>query len=289
MAKYPHPDKPPKPQKSAETTAFRAKKSFGQNFLINDDVLDRIVESCQLNPEETVLEIGPGQGVLTRALVPYVKRLIAVEKDKALVERLNAEFNGNSVAIYHDDILRFDLGLLPPRIKAIGNLPYYISTPIMQRVIANRERFSDLFMTVQFEFGQRLVARPGGKDYGSLSCYTQFYTEPRMLFKIASKAFRPQPKVESCFMHLAMRETPLFADVDEELMFRLIRQAFSQRRKKMSNCLHGIVPDKAEAANILTKAGIDPLTRPENLDLDAFVRLTRAIVNERQETRDERL
>ncbi|NLE65169.1 MAG: ribosomal RNA small subunit methyltransferase A [Elusimicrobia bacterium] len=259
-----------------DPSIFVVKKRLGQNFLVDRRVLSRIVEACDLSPEETVLEIGPGQGALTCVIMPCVRELIAVEADRQLVERLTGEFSGTNLRIVHADFLKFGLGDLPGPLKVVGNLPYYISTPIITKVLENRERFTSLFMTVQLEFGERLLAPVGSKQYSSFTCWVNYFAKPTMLFKIRPGAFRPVPKVESCFMRLDMRRDPAVPVRDELLFLRIIRTAFLQRRKTLANAL-GVVAPKDVLMEACRRADISPGLRPEDLSLEDYARLSDAL------------
>jgi 16S rRNA (adenine1518-N6/adenine1519-N6)-dimethyltransferase len=267
-------------QRRPSTKPFvRARKSLGQNFLVDQNAVIRIIDACSLKREETVLEIGPGTGLLTRQIAPVVKELIAVETDPRFCETLNGEFRDRNVRIVHADFLKVDLTQLLPagnKVKVIGNLPYYITTPIITTIIGARSLFRELFLTVQLEFAERIAAQPGGKEYGAFSCFVQFYAEPTLLFKIKSSSFKPRPKVDSCFLRLTLREKPLFELADEEFLFKIIRTSFQQRRKTLSNSLSVLFP-KETLAGAFVQAGIDPQRRAESLSLADFVRLSEAL------------
>lgn len=256
-----------------------AKKSLGQNFLIDKTIKKRIVDHCQLSSEEIIIEIGPGRGDLTRELAPKVGRLLAIEKDRDLIPRLQEEFEGKNVDLFCEDFLKTDLSKFPSGIKVVGNLPYYISTPILQKMIEHRDQFQTLYMTVQWEFGLRLTAKAGSKDYGSLSVFTQFFAKPEILFKIPNRSFRPIPKVSSCFMKIdfANHTSPIVSN--EQLYFRIVRQAFTQRRKRISNSLNGFVAKEC-LESIFEQVQIDPKARAENLSVDDYLLLTEAIHKE---------
>ena len=218
-----------------------------------------------------VVEIGPGQGVLTRLIAPHVKKLICVETDRDLIEPLRSGLP-SSVEIVHADFLKWDMSQLPEGIKVIGNIPYYISTPIIEKLIEQREKIASAFLTVQLEFGQRLTAKSGGKDYGSLSCFAQYYADIKMLFKIKNTCFRPSPKVDSSFLRMMMRPQQEEAASDEEFLFKLIQTAFQQRRKNIVNSLKGLVgKEKLEGA--LQVLDINFNARPENLTLSNYINL----------------
>ncbi|MBF0484996.1 MAG: ribosomal RNA small subunit methyltransferase A [Candidatus Omnitrophica bacterium] len=255
---------------------FIPKKRLGQNFLRDQRVLRRIIEACELKNDETVLEIGPGQGALTRSIAPYVKDIIAVEADPQLADQLRKDFDPAKLTVHDSDILKFDFSKIQGPIKVVGNLPYYISTPIIELVITNRKLFTSLFMTVQLEFGERLVAAPGSKEYGSFSCFVQFYTKPRILFKIPPSAFHPVPKVTSCFMRLDLRLEPPEEVKDETFFLKVIRQAFLQRRKSLVNSL-GALASKDKLFLALSAAGVDPKARAEELGLAQFARIADAL------------
>ena len=276
-------------------SAYRPKKNLGQNFLADIRFQQKIIHSCDLNAEDTVVEIGPGQGVLTRLIAPQVKRLICVETDRDLIEPL-LKLKGTvplgcrelspSIEIVHADFLKWDMNHLPDGIKVIGNIPYYISTPIVEKLITDRKKISAAFLTVQLEFGQRLTAKAGGKDYGSLTCFVQYYADIKMLFKIKNTCFNPAPKVDSCFLRLDMRrylegDSPLGVQgtvpFNEEFLFKLIQTAFQQRRKNIVSTLKGLV-GREKLEESLMSLGIDPNARPENLTLSNYINLCKRLM-----------
>ncbi len=255
------------------------KKSLGQNFLVNSRIQERIIAACDLQTDETVLEIGPGKGALTQKIIEQVKLVLAIEKDKRCVDHLCGQMEGKSIEIVHADILAYPFESLQPKTKIIGNLPYNIATPIIEKFLKHRKRFSAFYMTVQLEYGQRMAAKPNAKKakvYGAFSCFVQYYADVKMLFKIKNTAFHPVPKVESCFLKLTPRE-PQWKAENEEFLFRLIRTCFSQRRKTILNSLSSIV-DKKTMKPVLGKLQIHPTLRAENLSLEKFVHLANALV-----------
>ncbi len=261
---------------SRPVDAFVPKKRLGQNFLVDRKVIGRVVEACSLSLEETILEIGPGQGALTRVILPHVKHVVAVETDAALAARLEAELGAANVTVHRADILKFDLSLLPHPVKVVGNIPYNISTPIIARAIEHREMFTSLFITVQYEFGARLVAVPGTKDYSSLSCFVQMFASPKILFKISPGAFAPAPKVMSCFMQVDLRRGRPAEAVDSEACFiRVVRQAFQQRRKNLLNSLALFGP-KDRLGALLKAAGVDPQARAGDVTIAQYARIANA-------------
>ncbi|MBP6920009.1 MAG: ribosomal RNA small subunit methyltransferase A [Candidatus Omnitrophica bacterium] len=259
----------------------KPKKSLGQNFLQDPNIRRKIIAACDLSERDTVLEIGPGQGALTELIAPKVKRLIAVEVDRALSAELSGRFQGDPrVTVINADFLKYDLSAvsIPPshKLKVVGNIPYYITSPIIEHLVSFRNRISAIYLTVQKEFGQRVVAQPGSEHYGAFSCFVQYYSEPKIEFVIRRGCFYPQPKVESCFLKLAVRPKPAVSITDEELFFRIIRASFQQRRKQIRNCLKNIVSGGA-LADIFASAGIDPHIRSEKLGLSDFARIADAL------------
>jgi 16S rRNA (adenine1518-N6/adenine1519-N6)-dimethyltransferase len=166
---------------------------------------------------------------------------------------------------------------LPSGAKVIGNIPYYISTPIIEKLITDRTKFSEAFLTVQLEFGQRLTAKAGGKDYGSLSCFAQYYADIKMLFKIKNTCFKPAPKVDSCFLRMVMRPYSQGLSSDEEFLFKLIQTAFQQRRKTIVNTLKGLA-DRKKLEESLESLGLSFNARPENLTLSNYISLSNHLV-----------
>ena len=251
--------------------SFFPKKSLGQNFLVNPRIQQKIIEACELEKDDVVLEIGPGQGALTRPLSERVSKVFAIEKDDRLAGRLSGEFAGTNVLIIHDDVLEYSFDRLPEGVKVVGNLPYNIATPIIEKVLTFRHKFSAFYLTVQLEYGNRIAATPGSRDYGSLSCFVQYYADVRKLFNIPPSAFSPAPKVESCFLFLRPLSQPRWPARDEQFLFILIRACFSQRRKTIRNSLATVYGE--ETGEILKKLNIDPMLRAEDLGLQDYVRL----------------
>jgi len=254
------------------------KKSLGQNFLINQNVQQRIIAACDLKPADIVLEIGPGKGALTRLIAPHVKKVIAVEKDTQLAAELKLQFYDSNVTIIHEDILKYSFDGLPDHIKIIGNLPYNIATPIIEKVLTYGKKFYVFYMTVQLEYGQRMAAKPSTKSYGSWSCFTQYYADIQMLFKVGRAAFYPVPKVQSCFLRLDIPRKVRLEVQDEKLFFKIIRSAFNQRRKTIMNSLSSLC-DKTQLAEILESLEINTKFRAENLALEDYARITHAMLD----------
>ncbi len=257
--------------------AFVPKKSLGQNFLVNPNVARRIVEACDLKPTDVILEIGAGKGALTHLIAGKVRSVIAVEKDDHLAGQLQKDFHGTNVTIVHADILEYPFEKIPDRVKIIGNLPYNIATPIIEKVFHYKKRVTGFYITVQLEYGQRIAARPHNKDYGSFSCFVQYHANPKILFKIKNASFQPVPKVQSCFLSMGLREKPSVFAKDEEFLFGVIRAAFGHRRKTIENSLSAILA-KEKISALLQELKINPKLRAENLSLEDFARISNHMV-----------
>jgi 16S rRNA (adenine1518-N6/adenine1519-N6)-dimethyltransferase len=252
------------------------KKNLGQNFLVDRRIQQKIIEHCGLSDDDDIIEIGPGAGVMTRLVSPHVRRLMAVETDGDLVAPLQQEFAGSNAEVIHADFLRWPFPAGGP-FKVVGNIPYYISTPIIERLIAERAKVRQAFLTVQLEFGERLAAAPGNKTYGSLSCFVQYHAKVNVFFKIRRNCFKPAPNVDSCFLCLDFEHPPSFKPHNEQALFKVIRTAFTQRRKNILNALGSLV-DKARLTRILEELEISPNKRPEQLNLENFIDISNRVV-----------
>ena len=254
------------------------RKSLGQHFLTDRRILGRIADALQLQGHETVLEIGPGRGALTDILAARAKRLIAIEYDRALAAMLRERYarHGN-VLIAEADVLEVSLGeLAAGPYVLVGNVPYYITTPILFHALAPPRADLAVYL-VQREVAQRLVARPGTKEYGALTVNVAAVARAETLFGVPAGAFAPPPKVESAVVRITPLATPLVA-ADEEQRFRvLVQSAFGMRRKQMRRVVRSLFSIDAEQADqLLAQAGIEPEVRPETLSVEQFVGLMRA-------------
>jgi 16S rRNA (adenine1518-N6/adenine1519-N6)-dimethyltransferase len=253
---------------------IRAKKSLGQNFLKDPHYLRRIADAAQVGPLDQVLEIGPGLGHLTRVLTERAKNVLAIEVDDRLIPILQNEFSSvQNFELLHADALEYDFGSLKGRWKVVANLPYYISTPIIQKLIAHRTKFISLTLMLQKEVAERLAAPPGGKEYGYLSVLVQYNAIPRIEFKVPPGAFTPQPEVDSVVLTLLMRDQPAVVVKDEEFFIRVIKAAFSQRRKTLRNALKQLEIEQDKMEAVKSETGIDLNRRAETLTVEEFGRL----------------
>lgn len=263
-------------------SSFRPRKRFGQNFLVQEGILDAIVRFVDLSPHDEVVEIGPGLGFLTRRLLAVAQRVWAIEVDATLVEWLRRSPWGSHPALelLHADFLEFPLGsVLPDRkIKLVANLPYSISTPALFRIFELREHFSLLVLMLQQEVAERLLAAAGTKAFGSLSVWFQVHGRILDKLSVSPEAFFPRPKVRSTVLKIALYPEPLAPAADFPWLRLLVRAAFGQRRKMLSNALAGALQgDRGDVARILDGQGIDPRRRGETLSVDEFIRLARAV------------
>lgn len=256
------------------------KKGLSQNFLIDGNIIRKIVKAAQVEPGDVVLEIGPGPGSLTQALLEAGAHVIAVEKDGTLAEALKRlQTADNKLEIFCDDIMTFSFDEhLPSRlapgqkVKVIANLPYHLTTPILVELIAKKKYFSSFVVMVQEEVARRFTGLPGTKEYGSFTIFLNFYSKPEYAFTVTRRCFYPEPGVDSAVVALQLKETvPLPAD-KEDSFFEITRTAFKQRRKMMRGSLKSLF-DPAVVTAALEKIGKDPLARPENLSLEDFLQL----------------
>lgn len=266
--------------------SFRPRKRLGQNFLAHEGALESVVRLVDLSPEDEVVEIGPGLGFLTRRLLAVARKVWALEVDAFLVDWLRRSALGShpGLALYHADFLEFPLAeVLPDRaVKLVGNLPYSISTPALFRIFELHRHFSLLVLMLQQEVADRLIAPPGTKAYGSLSVWFQIHG--RLLDKVSvwPEAFVPRPKVRSAALKVEVYHTPLIPEEDHAMLRALVRAAFGQRRKMLSNALAGALgAASGQVSEILRGEGIDPKRRGETLAIEEFSRLARAFKDRR--------
>ncbi len=247
-----------------------AKKRFGQNFLVDDNIIEQIVNAIAPNRQDHLLEIGPGMGAITVPLLSHVGKIDAVELDKDLIPVLQQKTNSSQLTIHQQDILTFDLHTIthePHSLRIVGNLPYNISTPLLFHLFEYKELIIDMHFMLQQEVAQRLAAEPGSKQYGRLTIMAQYHCDVELLVTVPPQSFRPAPKVYSSFVRLTPKQ-PLILCKDINALDTIVRTAFSKRRKTLSNALKGIITTEQILA-----LGINPLARPEQIAINDFVRL----------------
>jgi 16S rRNA (adenine1518-N6/adenine1519-N6)-dimethyltransferase len=263
------------------------KKSLGQNFLIDRNIAEKIVREFDPRAGETVVEIGPGEGALTGLLAARESALMAVELDPRMVERIRETY-GTRIEVLEKDFLETDIGEIARMagvgsVRVIGNIPYYITSPILFHLFDGRGFISDAMVMMQREVAERLVARPRSKEYGILSVMTQTYTIPKLLFNVGPRCFFPPPKVTSAVVSLRFRDIEGIAGLEEDHR-SIVRAAFNQRRKTLRNALSQLVPDNEPRERLFEHAGISGGRRAEELDTAEFITLARAWRDTRAET-----
>ncbi len=259
------------------TFKLRADKKLGQNFLVDEEIVRKIVEATELTSEDTVLEIGPGLGTLTQALALSEANVVAVELDKRLIDVLDKTVGEyKNIRVVQGDILKVNIQetVGAPTFKVAANLPYYITTPIIFNLLEQKLPIERIVVMVQKEVAERIVAKPGGKDYGVLSVSMQYYTEPEIAFLVPAHSFMPAPNVDSAVIVCKCRKEPPVDIVDEKIFFRVVAAAFSVRRKMLSNSLRNMGVSGDDVKAWLERAGIDGTRRAETLSLDEFAQLT---------------
>jgi len=255
---------------------IRMSKKLGQNFLIDEQVVNSIVEAAEIKPGDAILEIGPGIGTLTQGLAETGAAVTAVEIDRRLLEVLSKTLEGyDNVRVVHGDILRVNIAetVGAPRYKVVANLPYYITTPIIMGLLEAKMPIDVLVTMVQKEVAQRMVATPGTKDYGALSVAVQYYTKAEIMFIVKPDSFIPPPSVDSAVIRCIVREKPP-VEVNEKIFFRVVKAAFAQRRKTLLNTLKTTGVPVEQLTAILAQAGIDGTRRGETLSIDEFATLS---------------
>lgn len=269
---------------------FNFQKKFGQNFLIDEHVLDKIIRAAEITKDDYVLEIGPGIGTMTQYLACAAREVTAVEIDRALIPILEDTLKEyDNVSIINEDILKVDIAALAKEknggrpIKVVANLPYYITTPIIMGLFESHVPLESITVMVQKEVADRMQVGPGTKDYGALSLAVQYYAEPYIVANVPPNCFMPRPAVGSAVIRLTRHQKPPVEVMDEKLMFRLIRASFNQRRKTLANGLKNsgeLNLSKEVIIAAIEKLGKGSSVRGEALDLEEFARLTNIIKEE---------
>lgn len=269
---------------------FNFQKKFGQNFLIDTHVLEKIVRAAEITKEDLVLEIGPGIGTLTQYLCEAAGKVIAVEIDRNLIPILTEDTLSayDNVTVINEDVLKLDIKEIAERenggrpIKVVANLPYYITTPIIMGLFESHVPLASITVMVQKEVADRMQAPPGGKDYGALSLAVQYYAEPYIAANVPANCFMPRPNVGSAVIRLMLHEKPPVEVTDEALLFKLIRASFAQRRKTLVNGLTNspeLSFSKEEVSAVLEQCGFSLTVRGETLTLAEFAKLANAFSN----------
>ena len=261
---------------------FKLSKSLGQNFITDRNVIEKIVEGAQIGPADLVIEIGPGIGVLTAAAAEQAARVVAIEIDSKLIPILSETLAGyDNIRIVNQDVLKTDIngiideersaGTFTGSVKILGNLPYYITTPIIMGILENGTEAESITIMMQKEVADRIKAAPGGKTYGALSVAVQYYCTAEQVAVVPKEVFIPRPKVDSSVLHLSIRSERPVELTDEKTFFACIKHGFGQRRKTLLNSLTGVNGlSKDEVRAVLQEAGIDPGRRAETLDIKDF-------------------
>lgn len=269
---------------------IRANKSLGQNFLISEQVVNEIVESSKIDKEDLVIEIGPGLGTLTKHLLEKAGKVIGIELDKKMVEILQDRFKlYNNFELYQQDVLKIDLKHLIKKekentnikkVKIVANLPYYITTPIIMKLLEEKLDLESITVMIQKEVADRLIAIPGEKETGAITYAVYYYAIAEAILEVPKESFIPEPEVTSKVIKLNIRKEPPIEVQDKELMFKIIKSAFMQRRKTLINALNNakIFQNKEEGNQILESLKLDESVRAEKLTLENFADITNRIL-----------
>lgn len=270
---------------------FHFQKKFGQNFLIDPHVLEKIVEAAGIGPDDFVLEIGPGIGTMTQYLCEHAGKVMAVEIDRKLMEILEETLSAyDNVTVVNEDILKLDIAKIAEEenngkpIKVVANLPYYITTPIIMELFESKVPLDSVTVMVQKEVAERMQAEPGTKEYGALSLAVQYYAEAEIVANVPPNCFMPRPNVGSAVIRLTCHKTSPVEVLDERFLFRVIRASFNQRRKTLQNGLGNdasLPINKTQAAEALEEMGLSATIRGETLSLEEFARLSNILWEKR--------
>lgn len=281
---------PSRTREIIEKNHFFFKKNFGQNFLIDSNILENIIQAAQVTKEDFILEIGPGIGSLTQCLAENAKEVAAVEIDRNLIPILHETLKDyDNIEIIHTDILKLDLNKLieekngAKAIKIVANLPYYITTPIIMELLEKKHNVKSITVMVQKEVAKRMQAAPKTKDYGALSIAVQYYAQVQIDKIVPACCFMPKPNVDSAVITLSILQKPQFYVKDEEFFFRIVKCAFGQRRKTLLNSLLnqcGLGLTKQRLTEVLCRAGLEEKIRGEALSIEQFCHLSNLLLEE---------
>jgi len=258
---------------------FHFKKGLGQNFLIDGNVIDSIVEGTGITKDTSVVEIGPGFGALTQALIESAGDVTSIEIDESLIPVLSDIFSyADNFRLINADVLKTDLSEIIKNENTVlaANLPYYVTTPILSHILENRYKFRSLTVMVQKEVAKRMIASPGTKDYGAFTCLINYYSNPEILRFISPNCFSPAPKVESAVVILRIPKEPKYFPKDEAIYKRVVKGIFGKRRKTMLNALSSVFGEftKPEMEELIIKAGFSPSVRGETLSIEDYIKLS---------------
>lgn len=259
-----------------------ANKNLGQNFLVDDESIEKIVEASDLTPDDLVIEIGPGLGTLTQKLLDKAKKVVVIELDKKMIRVLQERFVlYKNLEIINEDVLKVDLKAVIEKngfksAKVVANLPYYITTPIIMQLLEKKLPIETITVMIQKEVAERLTAIPGDKNSGAITYSVYYYSKPKVILNVENYKFIPAPEVDSQVIKLILRDEPVVNPINEELFFKLIRTSFMQRRKTLINSLlnGGIIKSKQQAVDIFNKVGIELNTRGEKLTIEQFCEIS---------------
>lgn len=260
---------------------FKFTKSLGQNFLIDDSVLEDIVSGAEIGPDDLVIEIGPGVGTLTRELLKKAKKVVAIELDSELIPILTNELGDNpNFRLVHEDALKVDFNEIigeEKSVKLVANLPYYVTTPIIARLLNEGYNFKSLTIMIQKEVAERINSEPNCKEYGALSILVQYFCDTKIIRKVSPASFIPKPKVDSIVIRLDKLDKPKAELKDKDLFFSIVRNSFNMRRKTLWNALKSFGLSKEDLEEVFLKAGIDQKRRGETLSIEEFGELANSL------------
>ena len=259
---------------------LKAKKKFGQNFLINSDIINGIIEKSGITKDDVVLEIGPGLGTLTKELLKNSKKVIAVELDEDMCNILRGRFDDENLEVVNDDILKVDINEYTNKygkIKVVANLPYYITTPIIMKLLESDYDIDTITVMVQKEVGERVCSTSNDRENSAITIGISYYAKASIIIDVPKENFFPSPEVDSCVIKLQVLDKPSVEVEDKEKFFKIVKLAFSQRRKTILNSLSSGAYSKEQVLGVLTKLNLDTKLRAEDLSIDDYANISNGI------------
>ena len=256
---------------------LKAKKKFGQNFLINKDIIDEIIEKSEITENDVVIEIGPGLGTLTKELLKTAKKVIAVELDEDMIDVLQKRFMDEKLELVNDDILKVDISEFTKKygpVKVVANLPYYITTPIVMKLLESGYDITSITVMVQKEVGERICSTSKDRENSAITISVNYYANARIIIDVPKENFLPSPEVDSVVIKLDILKNPPVSLVNKAKFFALVKAAFSQRRKTINNSLASGGYDKKKIKEVLAKLGLDPKLRAEDLSIQDYANIS---------------